>query len=313
MLTTLAVGLFFLLFMGFTTWGEKNTRWRTTTKKRIQNFLQRNFQVAVENPWDTAIKGFALAGFILFFKKLIYYVSFFGVIQSKSSIWFVDTNVLAFIWFLFALILVGTAAVGFLTFISVPGVQEVASALTTFLFFGGLLFGIPILLEALKIETLTLEHGFKLFVFAPLLVLKMLCSGKYIGLFTGFLLGSYMVNRYKKLKPEITEKNGRCLLGPGILLLSLLGLSFAVFSVGWELKFQDKARWAQGETAFTGVIDAADSITDNKDKSRAFKIIALEMAGKRNWQKAISTAKKIPLPGIRKKVLKKIHHKMEKK
>jgi hypothetical protein len=56
-------------------------------KKSKHDVAKEKFQRLKKIPWDTVIKGFAAAGFILFSRRLIYYVHFDGVIQTKFSIW----------------------------------------------------------------------------------------------------------------------------------------------------------------------------------------------------------------------------------
>ncbi len=58
-------------------------------------------------PWDTVVKGLAIAGIILFLKKALYYMGpFFGIIQTPSSVWHVEPKVLKFLLFAFFLSLI---------------------------------------------------------------------------------------------------------------------------------------------------------------------------------------------------------------
>lgn len=71
----------------------------------MHDVAKEKFQRLKKVPWDPVIKGLAAAGFILFSRRLIYYVHFDGVIQTKFSIWWVDTCVLTGLFFIFFLFL----------------------------------------------------------------------------------------------------------------------------------------------------------------------------------------------------------------
>ena len=67
-------------------------------KYRLSSFWTEKFPFLRKVHWDTVIKGFVAAGFILFVRKVLYYIGpFFGIIQTPSSIWWADIKVLAFL------------------------------------------------------------------------------------------------------------------------------------------------------------------------------------------------------------------------
>ncbi|MGD2090461.1 MAG: hypothetical protein PVH61_30090 [Candidatus Aminicenantes bacterium] len=84
---------FFLVFIGAVIFLGKYA-------KPIHRFLTGEIPLLIDFPWDTLIKVLTTAGIILFLKKFLYYLSFTGIMQSKSSIWWVDKNVLLFLYYL---------------------------------------------------------------------------------------------------------------------------------------------------------------------------------------------------------------------
>lgn len=247
----------------------------------IRLFLKEKFLLLRKIPWDNVIKGLAVAGFILFSRKLIYPVSFFGVIQTTSSIWWVDLKILIFLSYLLLLFLFGcvliAAALGVIN-MPQPRDPETSPLGGLFIiFFVGAVFSLGLL------KGITIEKGFTLIFFAPLLFLKMLCSGKYLGFFTGFLLGYFVLNRYKKLKPEITRNNRKYLIVPGLILLVFLISNFFIFSGDWQERFRSKIHSAKSDAAILELLDAANSIDNSSAKSDALKKIVVQ--GVVPWKK----------------------------
>jgi len=177
---------------------------------------------------------------------------------------------------------------------------------------------------------------------APLFFLKMVCSGKYWGIFTSFLLGSYIVDRYKKLKPKITKKNAKFLIVPGVIIALAWVVSFFYFPGDLHSKFMHKIRAAKSEAAVEELLDAIHSITyfptkasslkeilgaddipwsrealwqafdeamtikSNIDKAKFLKDLALVIArtGDRKWAESIADS--IKNPGIKQEAFEKI-------
>lgn len=68
--------------------------------KPIHRYLTGEIPLLMFVPWETIIKVLTTAGIVLFLKKFLYYLPFTGIMQSKSSIWWVDKNVLLFLYYL---------------------------------------------------------------------------------------------------------------------------------------------------------------------------------------------------------------------
>lgn len=336
---------FFLLFIGLAVLWER-------FKKPVHDSLTKRIPLLVKIPWDTVTKGIIAAAVILVLKRLIYYVSFVGVIQTTSSIWWVDAEVLTFLNYTLFIFLLASVLIAFaIDYIETSMSEGKKGCLMTLLAFIVIMV-VPVscssLLESLKIE-MTLGQAFRLFIFTPLLFLKILVSGKYLGVFTSFLVGCLIIDRYKRLRFQITRKNAKYLIAPALILLVLLVYSFHILPGDWQQRFLDKVHSAKSDTVIIDLVDAANSINNSKDKfaalqnliaesnipwkketcqrvvraaltiessterSSIIQELALTVAKTGDIARAISVAEYIPVKDIKNKVLKELREKIEKK
>lgn len=263
-------------------------------KKSKHDFAKEKFQRLKKVPWDTVIKGLAAAGFILFSRRLIYYVHFDGVIQTKFSIWWVEEYVLISLFFIFGFFLLLVTLIGILKkYIQIPlkRVNVVFIMLSGVLLFLGIKVLIP-LLEGSKViyaVGIIYREGLNLIIFTPLLLLKMLCTGKYPGLFTSFAVGYFIVNRYKKLTPIINPGNVKFLIAPGAMLMLFLFLCLIIFPGNWERRLNNKLPSVSGETEMVDLLDAVHSIYREEARYESLKPIVSSMVKERyfRWEKKI--------------------------
>ena len=103
--------------------------------KAIHGFFTKKIRHSTKVRWRTVIKVLAAAGFILFLKKFIYYFSFIGIMQSKFSIWWVDKNILLFIYYLLFLLSCGTVLIAVGVRAIAGNFKSTTGMLLTFLFF----------------------------------------------------------------------------------------------------------------------------------------------------------------------------------
>ncbi|MGD2090459.1 MAG: hypothetical protein PVH61_30080 [Candidatus Aminicenantes bacterium] len=212
---------------------------------------------------DTLTNIFSTWCFIICFRKMIYYVPFFGIMQTESTLWRVDANVLIFIYYIFILFLLGVAVIVYIALRTKSVTYEGLAGLILAVFFLGASLILPIS-KGLNIS-LAFDKGLLLIIFAPLLVLKMLCSGKYLGILTAFLLGIFINNRYNKLKPKITRRNVKFLKLPLFMLLAFGIFSFIHFPGSPGEKFMSKVQAARSPLAVEDLLAAAHSIKTNED------------------------------------------------
>ena len=212
---------------------------------------------------DTLTNIFSTWFFIICFRKMIYYVPFFGIMQTESTIWWIDANILIFLYYIFLLFLLGMIIIGYIDFRTKTVKYEGYVGLLIFLFFLGCSLILPVS-RGLNIS-LTFDRGVLLIIFTPLLLLKMFCSGKYLGIFTAFFLGIFINNRYNKLKPKITRRNAKFLILPASMLIIFGFFSFFHFTGNPGEKFMSKVRAAKSPLAVEDLLAAAHSITDFED------------------------------------------------
>jgi hypothetical protein len=257
---------FFLLFIGLAVLWEK-------FKKPAHDSLTKRIPLLR----DTFIKGFVAAGFILFSRKLIYYVPFVGVIQTTSSIWWVDADVLIFFNYTMFILLLTSVFMAFGTDYIDTSMSDGKKGCLMWplgiISFIVLPVGCIGIMNSLKVP---LEQAFTQFIFTPLLFLKMLVSGKYLGIFTSFLMGFFIIDRHKKLEFQITRKNAKYLIAPALLLLILFVYSFDILPGDWQKRFLGKIHLAKSDTAILDLVDAANSINNPNDKFNALKSLAAE-------------------------------------
>jgi hypothetical protein len=331
----LAAAGFFLLFLWAVLITERH-------KYRISSLLAEKFPFLRKVPWDTLIKGLVIAGFILFVKKVLYYLVSFNCIQTPASVWWIDPQMMGGLCY-FSIWHIGVImSVVFNRSLNYYFPKKTAIEMVLIVVI--VLFLVAILIQRglIPIEIRRVISGLSVLFLTVLFFLKMLCTGKYLGLLTGFMVGSYIVDRYKKLKSKVKKKNAKFLKVPGLIIAVAWALSFFYFTRDPQSIFQDKIRAAKSEAAVEEFMDAVHSITDsptkatalreilwaihlpwnretlqqaieetiaiesNIDKARILKDLALVIArtGDRKWAESIADS--IKNPGIKKEAFEKI-------
>ncbi|UCH93637.1 MAG: hypothetical protein JSV88_25660 [Candidatus Aminicenantes bacterium] len=261
-------------------------------KDRINAFLKKKSRFLMKFPWDTVSKGFALGVFILFLKKLIYYMPVPGMIQTKFSVWWVNEKTLIILYIILVLQLVVILLIGIKKgFIQSKSIEKKFEAykkkpnISPFL----LLFVLVIIFFKLNLEyPITLWHLLALLILAPLVVLKMVCTGKYLGLLTSFVLGVFVIDRYKKIKPVITGSKAKFLLAPGLILAGFIVFSFFYFPGNWEKRISHRLETAKSERAVMDLLDAAPTIHHERVRHKALQQILLTIKKEDiQWSKKI--------------------------
>lgn len=276
----------------------------------IHRYLTREIPLLMLVPWETIIKVLTTAGIILFLKKFIYFFPFTAIMQSKSSIWWVDKNVLLFLYYLLFLFLCLTVLIG-VGLGAIAGKFKGAAGMLLILFFVWVLT-YPKVLENLGLE-FGLEEVLYLLVFTPVLFLKMFCSGKYLGLLTSLVVAYFIIDTYKELKPKITRSNVKFLVPFGVVFWVFLVFSFTYLPLNWEEKLLHQLQTAKNRSDFLEVLDTTKSMNNLRDESYAIKRIALEIAKTGEIQRAKLVAEQIPNEDVKNTALQEIQEKIRRK
>ncbi|MGD2090463.1 MAG: hypothetical protein PVH61_30100 [Candidatus Aminicenantes bacterium] len=299
----ITAGFFLLFFLVFLLVERYNNS--------IRNLFEKYFQLSTKIPDKKISKILFVWGTILIIRKLIYYVPLQGVMQTKFSVWWIREDIIIYQTFVFALFLLGISFLGIIIgFFSDPWERydwTVVVYPVLLLIVG--IRGIFALLEELNIEYMSAEQV----ISTPLLFLKMLCSGKYLGLFTSLAVSIFILNRHKKMKFKINKRTIKYLKVPWIIILTFLTINFYIFPGDWEYRFEQKCQAAISQYTYEELMEAANSISDNTDKSNALKILALKIAERGNIPWATLVAHSIPDEKIKNKALEEIREKIEKK
>lgn len=229
-------------------------------------------------PWDTVCKGLSITGGILFIRKLVFYLPYTGIIQTKFSIWWMDGGTLIFLHFIFVLYMVWIAAmVGIVAIVLHKFKFKIVNnpAFPTLVWWL-IIWGLLAILLLINETSLSIPwvKVLILIIYAPLILFKMLCSGKYLGILTGFLLGYFIVARYKKLSPQVTKHNAKFLIAPAVVIIVLMASGYFIFTGNWQERFQRKIQSVKNPDAAADLLDAAYTIPGAKDKAIALKKVA---------------------------------------
>ncbi len=282
-------------------------------KERIQPVLKKKYKPLTKFPRDTLIKGLAVAGFILFSRTLIYYIPFDGVVQTKFSIWWVEGKAQSLL--VISILILFVIGLGWLML--KRDIEEVSCGiiLIFILVMAFFVFEVMKLISGgdFKVQfPITVRHLI-LIIFAPLVLLKMLFSGKYLGLLTGFLLGCFMVAGYKKLKTITGKRLINILLAPVFLFLIFLGFSSYQFLGNLQEQFHHRVQSAESRGEIEELLDALNTINDEFTKSDAVQRLAVAIAGtgdiqwkQETFHRAIRTTGAIESYNLRSKALKEI-------
>ncbi|MGD2090455.1 MAG: hypothetical protein PVH61_30060 [Candidatus Aminicenantes bacterium] len=259
--------------------------------------------------WNTFFKVIVVWAGIMALRKLLYYIPIEGVTQTKDSIWWIDENnsfyLPIFLFIVLIMILRGIKGKlnlsekrdGIINFLEVVVIFGFVASIYIAMFFQGTNISIPVLSYLAKF----------------LLSLKIICSGKYMGLVTGFLLAYYFTYEGKTFKVSIGK-----LVGVPVLLLSigmLVYLTIPSTPSAWWSKFHSQLHAAevnQQERAIEDLLDAAFSLRDRTKKSLALGEIARAIANSGDTQWATSVANRISNGDLRDSTLKEIQQRMKK-
>ena len=255
---------FFLLFIGLVFLPEK-------IKKPVHDSLTKRIPLLVKVNRDTALKAFAAAGFMLFSRKLIYFMPIDGVIQTKFSIWWVDGNAKNLLVIsMVVLFVIGVA----LQMLKGEGDERGCGiALICIVVIAALGFTVMSFVSAGYLKSLfpfpITDRHLILIILAPLVLLKVLVFGKYAGLLTGFLFGYLIVAGYEKLTPGMRKPRVKILIVAALMFLIILGLHFYQ-SLGnkgnWGQLLNNKVWSVTSETDMMDLLDAVNSI--NQEQAR---------------------------------------------
>jgi hypothetical protein len=259
-------------------------------KNRIPHIMTKYFSLLMKLPGDAVGTGFAVGAFILFLRKVIYYVPVVGIIQTKSSICWVHGRVMLFL-FLFL--------VGFVILLIFSKVINELKDILAFLVTS--LFIFTVVLSALLLYDLPADFGKKppdpqtwaTLILSPLLMLKMLCSGEYPGLLTSFVVGYFIIGNYEKFNPRELRSNKKFASVLGLIIIVFGAFCITIFPGDWEKRFAGKVQAAKSEEKVMGLLEAANSILDENHKEIALKEIAVAAAKIGDIEWAMSITKKI--------------------
>lgn len=283
------IALFFLLFFAVTLLFD-----RFNKKGKLYSRLKKI-------PWNTGtvIKTFFVWAAILAARKAVYYISLTRIVQTKDSLVWMDEMIL---FALFAGLFFYPLLVLTLLFIKKminkgppeegEQVQNAEGGCSQFPVIFGIWAPFAMVLAAILkgVQEITFQKILVLLIFQPLLLLKMVSSGKYLGLLTALLFAYYIINRhreYKKIETaEIAVKVKFSIL-PVFIIIVILISGYFRFTGNCQAAFQRKARTVKSTRAYEDVIDAANTISDQNRKSRILKeiFVSFAHAGKMKWSK----------------------------
>jgi hypothetical protein len=265
-------------------------------------------------PWDPISKIFCLWAGILLARKLIYYVPCLGIIQTTSSIWWVEPCVLTALCFIFFLFLVAATVIGIVVGLKINPSSWKKPDINPLLQFLGVLFVLGIIFTLILSRELSLDSmPWVQIIFTPLIILKMMCSGKFLGLLTSLGVGYFIFNRCKKLKQGITRDNIKFLALPLLIIFVFLLFGFNHFTGDGRVMMIHKLETAKSRKAFEDLVEAAHSIKDNHYKSSVLRAAAMAIADRDDISWATAIAKDIPDMKLRASALKLIQPGTEEK
>lgn len=268
-------------------------------KKNIRASLEKDSWFSRKISRNVAIKVGLAWVCILLLRKLIYYVPLQGVMQTKLSVWWADNTVLITIYCVFIGILIGMPLIKF-----IRGIYESSEN-------GAVMIKIltPLFLFAffnfISNQRITIVRIFYTIIAAPFLLLKIVCPGKYIGLFTSLVLAYFVIEYRKKIRSRIFIS---------VLILLVLGAYiFLTFPGQWEDRFQQKTQAAKSKRAVEDLLDVINTIDLESQRFIAIGVITekITKTGDKQWQRekfpeVIAAAEAIDVKMRKFKLLKKI-------
>lgn len=219
---------------------------------------------------------------------MLYYIPFEGVIQTPSSVWWVDKEILVSLYILFIMFLLAVWAVVIVRRARdsdseiLPKYSNLiyAGATICFLISGFIYVYVGFFINGFPTNQIIL---------LPLLVLKMFCTGKYSGLLVSFGLVYIIVVRYRKIEPGLNRSFIKFSKAIGLIIIGLGIFIFVKLPGDWEERLLHQFQTAKSELAFEDLLDAVKTIADDQDRIEIFKRIAVEpgTAGNRKLNKPV--------------------------
>ena len=262
----------------------------------LEQYKERIHMHAKKIPWHTIIKIFCLWAAIIFLRKLTYYFQLNGIIQTKDTLFRVDEKaghmIISFIFLM-------TGAIGMIKAIVVlyktPDKWHSTIYISIVLLSTFFICSSWVMLHRMSASWEILF----LIIVIPLLPLKMLCSGKYLGLLTALLTALYIVNKHKKLKTGKTKINAKFFVVPVLIIIVVLLWNHYKTRGDWKEEFAGRIRAAKSTRILEDLVDAAATIRNETDKSVVLRDIAAAVATTGDIKWASSIAGNIPDDGIR--------------
>jgi len=254
---------FLLVFLNASMRFERN-------RERLSSFFQEKYSMEpndIRRSWNTIINVLWLWATFLLCKKLLYYLPLVGVMQTRFSIWWIEKHVMEFLLHMLIFYLLLEIVIGFYK-ISKKSTGCLVLSIFSFLSMIWILYALSL------IKDRTLGQSLGIIVFSLPLLLKMVLSGKYLGLLTGFLMAVF-INRYKKSWPKFTP---RSLLASLFLFALIVFLVSFVFTGDAKDIIQGKVDRAKSEADFSELLDAADSINIPRIKSICYQSLSAAKA-----------------------------------
>ena len=282
----IAVPVFILLYLGAVSMTARYI-------PGIRSFWRRGLPFLKKNVRDNLSKSIVAAAGIVVLKKAIYYVHFCGIMQTKSSIWWADGLIPGFITCVFFIELLWVSI-----FLSDLRPQNIK----TLLYCIGIIAAIILLTQMKAYDSKSIV---KVAFYTPLLVLKIIYSGKYLGILTGFVSAYVFIPGYRKFKLDKNRYNKALLFLAGLFFIYLIYFGFK-FDEGWQQRFQQRLEAAQSQADIEELLDAAHSIDAEGDRSKALKAISVKIAASEDLQWASSIAEDIGNEEIKNATLKKL-------
>jgi hypothetical protein len=256
-------------------------------KKNIRASLEKDSWFSRKLSRDKVIKISLAWVCILLLRKLTYYVPLQGVIQTKLSVWWVENPVLIIIYCVSIGILIGMPLIKFIWRIDKSSEASVALIkILTIL----TLFSIFNFFSNQNITIVRIERIFSTIIAAPFLLLKIVCPGKYIGLFTSLVLAYFVIENHKIIITRIfkARKCSKKFIFTSVFILVVLGVYiFITFPGHWQDRFQQKVQAAKNKRAVEDLLDAIDTINHERERSIAIGVVAVKIleTGDRQWQR----------------------------
>lgn len=238
---------------------------------------------------NTFLELIAFWACILALRKLVYYIPFDGMIQTKTTVWWVEKtgSSYLFIFLFLALMMVLRGMIR-------RSRQPVKEGKPVYFYEIVVIFGPIAIIFLGGISGIFVPGNFFSLIYSYitqlLLSLKLVCSGSYIGLFTSFLLAYYIADGRQifNVSPGIDQKRKKEKTQSSALLIPFLLMIIGIYtyliipsgSSTWMTELLGQLRSArtnQQERAFDDLLDAANYMRDGVKKSRVLGEIAVVM------------------------------------